>query len=401
MRYIEKICLKSIEYYFLLMAINGCLIMLGYGEYAKFDLLIMMSGFVVSFCAIYSGLYKIEIFLLLFGLSIAYLSLLNNYDGILWYDGCKSQLIPMLFFIVGRYSNSIVHYCIERGIKYFIIVCIIGLLLYVGNPDWYITYKMSIWEGVDDSINKILEMSRFSSFWRYPYWISYGGAIIYAYTFFKSGQNGTILRKDYFLLGFIFCITILTQQRAPLLFIIMITIIYLLSIRNSGRIFKKNLLFYLLLMILFVIVVFSSMDEDMLLRLFDKVDIVANTNFLKERSDIFSSFYKKDISFLGDGIGRYSHLAYYKNSLSITDHQYMKILYETGFWGCFGYILIICYAIFKGINNLSQCKFELYIIFFYMIAMTGANCLCSFDQHPIMFWMCCGSIVKKSKEKNI
>lgn len=395
MKFLERISLTVIEYYFLLLSINGLFIMAGLKEFAKFDLLELLAGFVITIFAISKGLSKIEIFVIFFILSIAIISQFNWYEKLLWYDGCKSQLAPMLFFIVGYYTIKSRNFLLEKGKIPFLLTCLIALFLYVKSPEWYINYKMSIWQYTDNSTNKILEMSRLSGFWSYPYWISYGCAIFYSYFLYNSYKVGLVRRNDKIILCFLYCITLLTQQRAPLLIITILTLAYLFQGFTFGkkhRTFYSSMLYYIIIMLLIVVLAFSLMSEDMLLRLVEKIDIVGKSNFIKERADIFSYFFKKDITLFGDGIGRYSHLAYFQGKHAITDHQYLKIVYESGVWGCVGYLIIVGYPLLKGFRNFKYCLFELSIIAFYLIAASGANCLCSFDQHPIVFWMCCGRI---------
>ena len=141
----------------------------------------------------------------------------------------------------------------------------------------------------------------------------------------------------------------------------------------------------------------SFIDVDMLTRLLEKIEVLSDASvFLDERANIFSQFLTKDITLLGDGIGRYSAAAYRMGKDAITDQQYLLTVYETGYWGCFGYGVIILAVIIKGLKSFSVNYFELTIILFYLLAMSGANCLSSFGQHIAIFWMCCGRICNGS-----
>ena len=106
--------------------------------------------------------------------------------------------------------------------------------------------------------------------------------------------------------------------------------------------------------------------------------------------------FSKKITFWGDGIGRYGHEAYYSGKMAITDQQYLKIMYETGYFGIICYSIFILLVVIRGIRNFKDNLFELGIIFFYLMAMTGANCLSVTGQHCIVFWFCCGRIFNKS-----
>lgn len=137
----------------------------------------------------------------------------------------------------------------------------------------------------------------------------------------------------------------------------------------------------------------------MRVRLLDKLEAFDNAQmFLKDRTNIFRDFRTKEISLLGDGIGRYSHGAYFLGKSAITDQQYMKMLYEIGILGCIGYGFIFLVTILKGLRNIKGNIFELLIIAFYLVAMTGANCLAVFEQHIAIFWICCGLVFSRQMD---
>ena len=99
------------------------------------------------------------------------------------------------------------------------------------------------------------------------------------------------------------------------------------------------------------------------------------------------------MTFWGDGIGRYSHLAYQQNKLAITDCQYIQTLHETGYFGLIGYILLFIYLIVNGMRNIKLNIFEIGVLIFYLIAMIGANPLSNQGIHTIFLWICCGRII--------
>lgn len=394
---IEKYSLKIVFGYFLLTAINGCLGMIGLVSIAKLDLLIMLSGTFLMCKYFQKTITPIDIFVIGLILSVAITSLIGQYNYALWYEGCRYQLYIMQFYFVGKYlkNNSIKIF--NNGILPFLITCIVALVLYIHPPAWYINFKLALWEGeLTEGI--ILEMMRLSAFWTYPYWVSYGCAILYLYVLNRSFFGGNLQNKDKVILVFIFFIAVLTQQRAPLFMISAGTIFYIAvgNVLQKGTGYKTmrmSMIQYVILLIMTVLIVFSFLSDEMLLRLLEKIEILQSRgDFLSDRADIFSDFYHKKITFWGDGIGRYSHKAFQMGKSAITDQQYMKILYETGYWGCFGYTIIIANSLLNGIKYMKTYLFELFIVMFYLMAMFGANCLSQFDQHAAIFWICCGRL---------
>lgn len=63
---IEKWSFRIINNYFLLLAINGLLVMFGMLSIAKFDLLIMLAASVVSLSYLNNGVTKLDLFIILF-----------------------------------------------------------------------------------------------------------------------------------------------------------------------------------------------------------------------------------------------------------------------------------------------------------------------------------------------
>lgn len=400
---IDNLSLVIIYNYFLLSAINGFLSMVGMVSIAKLDLLIMLAGTVIAFSYLRKYITKLDVFIIIFIGIIAFTSLFNKYNYELWYSGCRYQLYTTIFFFVGRHPYIQTHLIFRKGVVPFLCVCIIGLILYVTSPSWYMDYKLQMWQDEGNlSDGMILEMTRFSAFWAYPYWVSYGCAIIYAYIIINCYMNRYMKRSEIFILIFIAFIALLTQQRAPLFTIALLTIIFItlgqFRRKKYGHISLRSSIFYFILLSISMFVFFITfIDYEMLERLLGKIELLENISvFLNERSDIFNDFYTKKVTLFGDGIGRYSHAAYALGKQSITDQQYMQLMYETGYFGCIGYGIILLNVLFRGIKHQSSCYIEMGIIMFFLMAMTGANCLSSFVQHTAIFWMCCGHICNRN-----
>lgn len=404
---IEKWSFRIINNYFLLLAINGLLLMLGMLNIAKFDLLIMLAASVITLSYLSKGGTKLDLFIILFIGVVAFSSKLNYYDNNLWYLGCRQQLFITIFFFVGRHPQINKRQIFQKGIIPFLIVCCLGLVLYVMSPSWYINYKLQTWQNeAGISVDRMLEMTRLSAFWQYPYWVSYGCAMMYSYILINCFMQGFMKKKEAIILMYIAFIAILTQQRAPLIIIALLTIIFILvgifKKRKYGHLpLRTSIMYFIILGICMFTIFLTIIDSEMLARLLEKFEVLGNAStFLNNRADIFSDFRSKEITFFGDGIGRYSHAAYNLGQPAITDQQYLKNLYETGIFGCVGYGIIIGTVLLNGLRHVQSHIFELSIILFYLLAMTGANCLAIFDQHPAIFWICCGLICNKYIKQN-
>lgn len=385
--------------YFLLMTVDVLLVWCGLAAIAKFELIILLSAIIISFNKLRNQTTRMDLFIIFFSISIAISSLSNIYPQAFWFAGVRYQLLSIIFFFVGESSTSKDWAFFNKSIIPVLGVCFIGLILYITSPDWYVAFKLSGF--TDNEGGRFLEMTRLSAFWTYPYWVSYGSGIIYFYLLFKSYKEGRVTTKTAFSLIFLAIILLLAQQRAPIAFVALITLALLVNSLFNGqkRSFSTYVLFLLLILVCCISIVFSFLDHDRLIFMLSKFESLmegGNSSFLKDRTDIFSDFYSKKISFWGDGIGRYGHEAYFSGKMAITDQQYLKIMYETGYFGIICYSILILSIVISGVRNFKDNLFELGIIFFYLMAMTGANCLSITGQHCIVFWFCCGRIFNKS-----
>lgn len=396
--FIKKWSFKIVNNYFLLFAINGFLGMIGLMSIAKLDLLIMLSATVIAILYLSKQITTLDFFIISFICTIALIGFLQNYDTDLWYFGCRGQLYYTIFFFIGRYSSNNIR-IFQKGLWPFLLVCVIGLILYIASPSWYLDFKMQMWDGSGEILdNRVLEMSRLSAFWEYPYWVSYGCAIMYSCVIIQTYIKGYMNKKEIFILLFIAFIAILTQQRAPLFIIALVTVLYifagLFKKKKVGHIsLRVSIGYFLLLSVCMIALFLSVIDIYMLSRLLEKIEVLENASiFIDDRANIFSDFSTKKISFWGDGIGRYSSAAFHLGKPAITDQQYLLMLHETGYFGCIGYMIIGLIVLIRGFKYFSLNYIELVVILFFLMAMTGANCLSSFMQHVAIFWICCGRI---------
>ena len=299
--------------YFLLMTVDVLLVWCGLAVIAKFELIILLSAIIISLNKLRNQTTRMDLFIIFFSISIAIASLSNIYPQAFWFEGVRYQLFSIIFFFVGESSTSKDWDFFDKSIIPVLVVCFIGLILYITSPSWYVDFKLSGF--TDNEGGRFLEMTRLSAFWTYPYWVSYGSGIIYFYLLFKSYKEGRITTKIAFALIFLAVIMVLAQQRAPIAFVALITLALLVNSLFNGqkRSFSTYVLFLLLILVCCISIVFSFLDQERLIFMLSKFESLiegGNASFLKERTNIFSDFYSKKITFWGDGIGRYGHEAY-------------------------------------------------------------------------------------------
>lgn len=381
--------------YFLIFALDGFLTMIGLEQLAKFLSIFLLGLVYITFSELKKKITSIELFIILFYFSIILISIFQNTPFIYLIPEIKSICWSLSFFIIGeRITVKRNIQILDKGKKIFIYICVIGLILFFSMPSWYLTFKMRN-APIDAATDYFLEITRLSAFWEFPYWISYGAIIYYLYLSINFYIKKDAKIKNICILFFLFVIILLAQQRSPLLFAIIVTLILLiLNLKKS----PQNRLYITLTVILMISIIYYislQIDIELLNRFLMKLDAVNNySDFLEARANIFGDL--PDISFWGDGLGRYSHMAYNMGKQAITDHQYLKILHECGIFGGLGYGIIIIKSITNGIRHYKNNTFELGVILFFLIAMAGANCLSVSQEQSAIFWLCCGRLHNKA-----
>lgn len=387
--------------YFFITALDGALNMFGYPSLCKFSLLLLFALVYISIKHIkQNGLSKVDLYVLTLSLIIVISSLSENYStNLLWY-GIRYQLLFMITgIIVGESSISINWSFIEKALLPICIVSLIGLYLFFTSPDWYINFRMSN----TTNQNALFEMTRLSAFWEYPYWVSYGCAILYSFIIYRLFISQPIFPKySSLLLPYLLLVILLAQQRVAIAFVIALTLFFLVysvfRYKLNNKFFTRILIVGIALILLLLLII-KHLDVARIDFIIDRLNAserTTNESFISFRAGLYDSFFKKGISLFGDGIGRYSHAALDEGSRAITDHQYYELLFETGVIGFAGYMILFAFIFIKGLKNMKCNLFELGILSFYLIAMLGADCLSSPAMHSVVFWICCGRILNKN-----
>lgn len=393
----RKLYLFLIENYFLLTALFGFLEMLSI-HYFEYNYIIQLSLLFVGVSLIIGEKHNIIDEILILTIFIIVLSgyFLCPYK-ILYKVGVTGEIIPMFAYFIGKSEFCNNDKIFEKGVCVIAIVSIIGLWLYITQPAWYLNFRLS---GIDNITDyAYLEMTRLSAFWEYPYWVSYGVAILYCFVLGRTLIENKLSKKiGYPLLFFFAIISLLTQQRASIGIIVLATIVYNIYYRKINNksyagIIKVSLIISFALLLLYLIIS-HFLDETRLDFIFSKfTELNERDNFIEDRANIFDNMHDVPISILGDGLGLYSHTA---DSMGlkhyITDQGYMKMIYETGIIGSVLRIIIIATCFLKGFRYKRIYYFEITVIIMIMVSLFGANSLSSMQMHNIIFWICCGRI---------
>lgn len=396
----EKYFSNFIYFYFAFSALKGCSGLMGHE--IPFTIISDIGIIFITIGCLSQRINALSKFILVAILTITLTSLLNSYPINALISGIRWQLFYMLAFIVGTSKYLATWKFFDVMVWVVFIVDLIGLYLYFTSPGWYMDYKFQNLDLEYITDNMMLEMTRLSSFWPYPYWVSYGSACCYFYILCQYYYGNIKSKNALFFLLFFFFILLLAQQRLPLFFVACATLILLIrsmSSHDSNRMQFVSLLLgiivslLILLLIVLPIVLDSSILEfgiQKIEAMFDKSESRENDFFLVDRFNFIKNIDFKGASFFGEGLGRYSLNS--DASYKILDNMWLTIFVESGIWGLFVYIFIFLCVVKKGCKNLKYNLFELGILGMFLIAMFGANCLSKNTQHAIVLWLCCGRI---------
>lgn len=313
--------------------------------------------------------------------------LFSDYDLYIYYLGIKAQIVPILFYFIGRNIIFSDNEFLNRMKKPMMFAFIVGLILYFWSPGWYISKKIV---NLTDTTNTraFYEMTRLSSFWPWSYAMGYGALYFIMY------YTKDVVKKASFWSCFCLITAVLVlffaQQRISIVFFLL----YLVIVSIYGKLSKKILTsFWLLVAVLILAILFwffNYADTDFVDYVMNR-SVDSDDNIIEQRFELFKSFWK--ISFFGEGLGKYGHAVYWlKNQFSVTDCEYIRFMAELGIAGCFIFFLISLKSLLKAFKYRKYFLFEFCILLFFLIAMIGATPFENSSMQPFLFWYCLGRI---------
>lgn len=399
----SKYSVYFIYLYFVFSAIKGATGMLWWE--IPFTIISDVGIILVTLECLGRRIHGLSMFILASISIITLTSMFNLYSVSVLISGLRWQLFYMLAFIVGSSKRFSDWKFFDMMFWAVFITDLIGVFLYFMPPSWYMDYKFRNLELDYITDNMWLEMSRLSSFWPYPYWVSYGSAICYFYVLCQYYYGKMKPKKVLFFILFFLFVMLLAQQRLPLVFVGGATLVLLFNSMSSHNSVHKRfawtflcimaLIVSMLLIVLPMIVDVSILEfgikkiETML----DNSDSSSGDFFLTERFGFIEGIRFKGVTLFGDGLGIYSLNP--DASYSLLDNMWLTIFVESGIFGLFSYITIFLCVFIKGFRNLKYNLFELGILCMFIVGMFGANCLSKNTQHAIVLWLCCGRIFNR------
>lgn len=312
----------------------------------------------------------------------------SNYPIYFWYISIKTQIVPMLFYFIGRYMKMGEFKILDNMKKPMIFAMVFGLILYFWSPNWYIERKtMSL--ATNASSSALYERTRLSSFWPWSYTMGYG-ALFYLMYYMKEMFEKKIRWKNIICLIIATLVLFFAQQRVSIafFFVFMGLITVFNPYRNRKRIIFIWAFLAIVSLVIFILLV-NYMDSELIDYIMTR-SVDNEDNMVDERFSMFSRFF--DVSFLGNGMGKFGHIAYYMAGGGVTDCEYIRMIAELGILGCSLLGMIFLNALFKGFVHIKTYIFEFSVVAFYLAAMIGATPFENYSMQNFLFWFCVGRL---------
>lgn len=314
--------------------------------------------------------------------------LFSNYRVEIYYYGVKAQVMPMAFYFIGRNTFFRKDNKFLDNMKYpMMFAFVVGLILYFWQPSWYIAKKtMDLAQTA--STHRYYEVTRLSSFWSWSYAMGYGS--LYFIMYFSKD----ILVKKPQKIAYVYIVTAIlvlffAQQRVSITFFVLFIVI----ISFFGNVDRKKIVrlwtYVCIVFLLILIWMLKYADADFVDYVLSR-SVQSDENIVNQRFEMFGSFW--NVSFLGEGLGKYGHAALGYNKLSITDCEYIRLMAELGIMGCAIFFIIYLKSIFRAFIYRKALLFEFCIISFFLASMIGATPLENQSMQPFLFWFCMGRI---------
>lgn len=322
---------------------------------------------------------------------------IGNFSPMLIIRCFLSQIAYMLFYFSGRdFDYKII---LEKAIYPLLICSIIGIYWYFNPPGWYIAKALSS-DSYNGSMTTYLELMRLRAFYPSPYEMAYMCFFVVTYLIINCTLKKRCSKKELMCMSIFIITIILCMMRAPiamLIFTLLFSFVYQIIAYKSKKVFAIMLAIAVVVIIIFNYVQ-DTIDLNSLQYITRKIEMITES----EESFLLSRISTDDIniSFFGDGTGRYSIFAETYGETSIRDSEYLKMIAEQGVIGISIFILLILLAVCKVIKYIKYLPLEFCILVFYIITMFGANSISTPDKHCFFFWLVIGKIATFKKNKS-
>ena len=380
-----------IDHYYAIYVFMGVMSFISFGEkWASIVVLLIIMTTVWSYFKRPYKLNALDGVMILFILYQFFSYAFSNYPMRLWYMGIKNQIIPMLFYFIGRNLMFADNKMLVNMKTPMMVAMVFGLILYFWAPDWYIAKRTEIFLTAESSTNLYYEVTRLASFWPWSYTMGYASLIFIMYycrDFFRKDVG--IYNQICLLVAVL--VLFFAQQRTTMAFFVVFLALFTFFSPKEQR--KKLLYVWFIIILIMIGITYYMMnyaDSDFVEYVLGR-SIESDENIVEQRFGLYQRFW--GTSLFGEGLGKYGHAAVFEtHTASITDCEYIRMMSELGIVGCIIFGLIYVKAMWKSFFNIKVYFFEFCMLSFYLAAMIGATPLENGSMQNFLFWYCVGRV---------
>lgn len=327
---------------------------------------------------------------------------LHPYPFELYLNVIFYSYVPIIFYFIGRNTNSRYPVFYERAVYACVFCFIVGFYWYLTMPSWYVQKSLDILNLHSQYTEETMSYARFASYLD-SYHIGNLGvfSMICSLGYLQSHKKNENKKKYILFIGFLlvsFIALVMSQQRVSMFVGIFIIFLFF---------YKKYKFKVLLLLPVFVFILAAPLialhfvGDDMLSEIIISRfrDGSNSSSLLDVRSEtwINALFNQRDYLF-GHGVGGGGQYAYMMGvKPTVNDGSYFKILLETGIFSLGIFIYLLINALKKSYST-KYLSVEHAIVFYYAMSMIGANVV-DMPYIIVPYWYALGRIFNRNYNK--
>lgn len=318
-------------------------------------------------------------------------------------------VLPMMFVFVGMTDSRPNTSFYDKLMYVAAIVFVLGILCYVISPHWYVDSMLNArnntWFARTQHTEKsILYVMRFPCFFQDSYPVSHYSIFCLSIALFNMLRVDVKKRFANICFFIALLAAFLCLHRVAMAYSIVLMMFFLFyCIKENENVAKKIGFLPVLGIVLFLLMGNQFGDRliqiDSLLsnRVDDNMSIVSAISERKMTTELLS-----EMTFFtfGHGLGAGGASARMMKFVSVTDMNYVKMFYESGFFGTGAFLALIFFTLKRAFAHYKIFAIEIMIIVFILIAMTGSNSLCLYYMYIIPFWYAVGKVWNDSYLSN-
>ena len=298
-----------------------------------------------------------------------------------------SSVLPVIFYYVGRNSTLRTEKFYEMFIYAILLVGIVGIILYILAPQFYIdySYRMVFISKADVPTMRVRMDSVVGS--TVLGFMGVCSMIAGLYFVMNTNKKRVIKGIIYTLISFV--IAIMSNQRSAMVVAFLVIVYANILVFFEFNLFKKKYFVIECIVIAAIFIALCVVSFDVVLKIWWRLESLPGA--ISERSEQWIAAVNNMYStWLGNGLGANGHRAIgIDGAHVIADGGLVKLYCEEGIVGfsLFIYMIILCFTKNKG--KLSELYVEFGIIAAMLLQSIGSNIICFQLAVPI-FWFAIG-----------